>query len=75
MSGIDFHFTADQDNQAWQEESWSSHSGTEVPWVMPMQVDTCVWVDNKHVYAGPDCPHYNGLDELGLPVGWTVQNN
>jgi hypothetical protein len=44
---------------------------------MGIEVDRCWFVDGKHVYEGPDCPHSNKSDELGeiLPPGWTVQQN
>jgi len=74
MTGIDFHFTADQDNDAWQEESWTAHGGTHVPYEYfhPQAVSTCVYEDGQHVASGYHCPHYNGLDESGLKPGWTV---
>lgn len=36
---------------------------------------TCLFVDGKHVFAAPDCPHDRTSDEMGeiKPEGWTVQ--
>jgi len=64
------------EGDVWIEESWTAHGGTHVPQHIPMEVDRCVYVDGKHVYSGPDCPHdgYNRDDPLDLEPGWTVLN-
>lgn len=62
--------------QAWNEETGFAHRKPNYVQEVPMQVDNCVYVDGKHVYAGPDCPHNNTTDETGfvMPDGWTVQS-
>jgi hypothetical protein len=67
---IEFNHPVYDEGAAWQEESWSAHGGQSAPWHLPMEVDRCVYVDGKHVYAGPDCPHDRPED---FDPGWTVQ--
>jgi hypothetical protein len=54
--------------ETWQQET-SFHGGGGIPYSqeIPMQVDTCLFLDGVH-YAGELCPH--GQEEY--PVGWTV---
>lgn len=52
---------------AWQDETAHLGKGAWFQQEIPMQVDTCVFLDGKH-YAGELCPHNN--DEY--PIGWTV---
>lgn len=74
--GIVFYNRAPWDNEAWQEESWTAHGGSEIPSEPHFHVDyQCAYVDGVHVYGGESCPHIDGLDESGLKPGWTVLNS
>ena len=72
---IEFNHPVHDEGDVWREESWTYHGGQHVPRHLPMQVDICVYVDGKHAYSGPDCPHgYNGEELLEPEPGWTVLN-
>jgi hypothetical protein len=49
---------------AWQEESWTFHTGTRHEDPLPMFTDYCIFHDGIH-YPGRNCPH----DEEGNDVG------
>lgn len=67
--GIIFDHSVYDEGDVWREESWTAHTASEVPYHLPMEVSTCVYVNGKHVYPGPDCPHYEFND---FNPGWTV---
>jgi hypothetical protein len=50
--------------QAWQEESWTAHTGTNHAEILPIHTDYCTFYEGNH-YPGYRCPH----DEYGIDQG------
>lgn len=67
---IEFYRPMQDEGSVWEEESWTFHGGTQAGYYLPIEVDSCVYVDGEHVYAGYACPHNQPED---IDPGWTVQ--
>lgn len=75
MSDLEFYRPMKDEGDAWREESWTAHGGQHVSNDPHMHVDTCIYYEGEHVYAGQYCPHYNGVDDSEQQRGWTVLSN
>jgi hypothetical protein len=86
MSGIsNGWYRTNQDNEAWQQESWTASTGKQYERQLPIHsaYHVCLFKDNVHYPAeyyqvtGELCPHEDEADEMGTihKPGWTVLDN
>jgi len=79
---IAFFRPVQNEGSVWAEESWTAHTGQNIPvselgqfgedlkYVIP----TCQYLDGIHIQTGNHCPH-NNIDDPESDPGWTVLSN